>query len=610
MKRILTLFIAATTLFSCTKSSHEEDIDDGKLYDVNFSVSTFNQEITDLKSTPSLAAVINNLVYIVYNSNGDYMYHKVYADTEENFGQVTDKLAAGDYSLVFLGLLDFDENNLGKGKLGMEAAEYTYPSDIYDTFYKRLNFTVGESDDAQAVTLDRVAGKLEVSFTEDIPEEVKKIKLIVTGFKNRLQLSDGYSWNDVNVTKQYTLADDSRPAGQFNAGLFSLCGNEITCDLTIQGLDADNNVLVAKNIKGFEIFKNKITRLSGKMFGGNSEQNIFDIQINSVWDEVIEQNFNGEISYSGNWIKKSSFEGSSRSGAVSFVIGDYAYVGTGYDGKDCLKTFYKYSLTQGWTKIQSEFPGVSRREAVAFTANGKAYVGLGVDNNDERLGDFYEFDPTTDTWNTTPIDMSNGPTARQGAVAFSINGIGYVGTGYGFQDGDDRNNLKDFYKYENGTWNKIAFPGEKTRNSTVSVINNKAYIISGESNLTTKYVWEYNPAKVSSMSNGWTRKKDLNNDNGCENAQRTQAVSFVIDAKAYIATGRKSGLSREVWEYDPTLDSWKQKTSLENEIASREDAVAFSLNNRGFISTGTDTNSFFDDTWEFNPNMNQNDSDN
>ncbi|MGQ1910486.1 Kelch repeat-containing protein [Marinifilum sp. RC60d5] len=310
----------------------------------------------------------------------------------------------------------------------------------------------------------------------------------------------------------------------------------------------------------------------------------------------------------GNWIKSSSFEGNARSGAVSFVINNAAYVGTGYDGQDCLKTFYKCELDEfgdvKWTRVANEFPGEERREAVAFISNGKAYVGLGVNDDDDRLGDFYEFDPTTETWNTTAIDMNGGPSARQGAVAFSIGEIGYVGTGYGWQEGDDRNYLKDFYKYENNTWTKIAFNGEKTRNSTAFVINDKAYVVSGENSL--KYVWEFDPA------NGWDRKEYLDDDNDWENVQRYQAVSFVMNGKGYIVTGRYSGLSREVWEYDPTRDEWYEKTSLEDEITSREDAVAFTLNDRGFFTTGTVVGSgtYFDDMWEFNPTMDETDDDN
>ncbi len=307
----------------------------------------------------------------------------------------------------------------------------------------------------------------------------------------------------------------------------------------------------------------------------------------------------------GNWIKGSSFEGRPRGGAVSFVIGDNVYLGTGYDGKDALNTFYKYSLQEGWSKI-ADFPGTARREAVAFTINGKGYVGTGVDEEDNRLADFYEYTPESDSWVKVANDFAGG--ARQNAVAFSINNIGYVGTGYGWQEGEDRLNLKDFYKFENGTWTKIAFDGEKSRNATAFVIKDKAYVVSGENS--GKYVWEYDPAKVSETTNGWTSKKYLDDNNNREKVQRTEAVSFVISDKGYIVTGKLGGYSREVWEYEPTRDEWVERTSLENEISSREDAVAFTLDNRGFFSTGNASGRYLDDTWEFDPTMKETDTDN
>ncbi len=311
----------------------------------------------------------------------------------------------------------------------------------------------------------------------------------------------------------------------------------------------------------------------------------------------------------GNWIKSSTFEGTPRGGAVSFVVGDFAYVGTGYDGKDCLKEFYKYSIQTGWEKI-ADFPGIERKEAVAFTAtvNGQemVYVGTGVDDDDNRLSDFYEFNPATDTWNTTPIEFMGS--ARQNAISFSIGGIGYVGTGFGYLDGKDRNYLKDFYKFDNGTWSKIAFDGEKSANAITFVINEKAYVVSGTNS--SKYVWEYDPTLVSSEFNGWTRKKYLDKDNKWEDVQREDAIAFVISNKAYVATGKSGNYTSEVWEYNPTKDDWNEKTSLEYEIIAREDAVAFSLNNRGFFVTGASSGGYLGDMWEFNPTMEETDDDN
>ncbi|MDM8159438.1 hypothetical protein QUH73_06420 [Labilibaculum sp. K2S] len=307
----------------------------------------------------------------------------------------------------------------------------------------------------------------------------------------------------------------------------------------------------------------------------------------------------------GNWIKSSTFPGIERSGAVSFVIDDAVYVGTGFNGKDALTSFYKYTITRDWEKI-ADFPGTARLKAVAFTANSKGYVGTGVDDEDNRLSDFYEYTPAVDadgkeigTWTLVAGEFPGSK--RQDAVAFSINNIGYVGTGYGFLEGEDRSLLKDFYKFENGVWSKINFNGEKCRNTTSFVIGGKAYIISGEGSAND--VWEFDPAV------GFTAKKSLNKDNKWEDVQRSEAVSFVINNKGYVATGKTGSYTNEVWEYNPTIDDWSEKTSLEYEVGVREGAVGFSLNNKGFIATGYG-NGYLSNMWEFNPTMKETDDDN
>lgn len=318
----------------------------------------------------------------------------------------------------------------------------------------------------------------------------------------------------------------------------------------------------------------------------------------------------------GNWMRNGSFSGTERSGAVSFVMGEgdsqVVFMGTGYNGKDALKTFYKYSFAIGWERIQ-DFPGDARKDAVAFTANGKGYVGTGVDENDKRFSDFYEYTPAVNelgeevgTWN--PVAITDFPgTKRQGAVAFSIGDAGYVGTGYGVLEDVDRSLLNDFYKYEDGTWTKIPFRGEKSRYVTSFVINNKAYLVSGENS--AKYVWEYDPAKVSDDSKGWTPMKHLDKDNNRENVIRWNAASFVINNKGYLVTGKNPGLSREVWEYNPTKDEWVERTSLEIEVSPRQDAVGFTINNKGFLTTGYN-GSYLSDMWEFNPTMKEDSKDN
>ena len=140
----------------------------------------------------------------------------------------------------------------------------------------------------------------------------------------------------------------------------------------------------------------------------------------------------------GNWVKVSDYEGDTRTGAVSFVIGDFAYVGLGTDGDDYFTDFWRYDPSRNFWEEIAPFPGIGRISAVAFATDGNGYVGTGFneDLETEELGDFWKYDPTSDEW--TEIAPFGG-SERYSAVAFSVNGQGYVGTGY------DGSFLKDFW---------------------------------------------------------------------------------------------------------------------------------------------------------------------
>jgi N-acetylneuraminic acid mutarotase len=296
----------------------------------------------------------------------------------------------------------------------------------------------------------------------------------------------------------------------------------------------------------------------------------------------------------GNWIKLSDFEGVARSSAASFSIGNLGYVGTGYDGEIRLTDFWSYDAERNnWTQI-ANFPGEARNAAVGFSAAGKGYIGTGY-NGDAKLKDFWQYDPGTNTWEQK---ADFGGSARYGAVAFSINNIGYLGTGY------DGNYLKDFWAYDPGSnsWlQKNSYGGGKRRDAVGFVIGGMGYICTGINNGSYENdFYMYDPE-----SDAWTVKRKIADvsDQGYDDKYaiiRSNAVSFIINGKAYVATGTVGSLKNDVWEYDPALDTWSQKTNFEG--SSRSDATAFSTESgRAFITTGKSSSYQFDDIWEFKP---------
>jgi len=307
----------------------------------------------------------------------------------------------------------------------------------------------------------------------------------------------------------------------------------------------------------------------------------------------------------GNWVELGSFEGVPRSDAVAFKIGDYAYVGTGYDGveDERLLDFWRYDAQKDfWTQV-APFEGVARNGAVAFGAADKGYVTTGYDGKD-KLNDTWEYDAVSNTW----TQKSNFPaSARYGAVAFSMNNKGYVGTGY------DGNILKDFWEYSpaTDTWEqKVSIGGKKRRDAISFVIDNEAYVCLGSDNgqyLDDLWVYDAN-------NDSWSQKRDIGKDANEDESYDDEyeivginSVAFTMNGLGYITTGGPGAPGARTWEYNPDSDVWDELSFFEG--SPRFEAVAFTINNEPFVATGRSSGYYFDDVWTFRPNEEQDDND-
>ena len=296
----------------------------------------------------------------------------------------------------------------------------------------------------------------------------------------------------------------------------------------------------------------------------------------------------------GNWVEMSDFEGVPRSDAVSFVVNDLAYVGLGYDGDERLSDFWSYDPVKDTWKQIADFPGTARNGAVAFAAGNKAYVGTGYDGTN-KLNDFWEYNPATDQWS----QIADFPgSARYGAIAIGLDDKGYVGTGY------DGNYLKDFWEYNpaGNTWTqKVSVGGSKRKDATCFVINGLIYVAGGVDNgVYEEDFWAYDPD-----SDSWTGLRDIANttdddyDDDYLNITRINTVGLAANGKAWIMTGGQNTIGSTVWEYDPDTDLWEEKTGIEG--SARMDAVGFVLNENCYVTTGRSSSYYFDDLWRFEP---------
>lgn len=119
--------------------------------------------------------------------------------------------------------------------------------------------------------------------------------------------------------------------------------------------------------------------------------------------------------------------------AVSFVIGNYAYVGGGETGLAQLKDFWRFTppelgnpADQGRWDYVSHCPASGRVDAVGFAIGSRGYYGTGLNNTDGDLRDFWELNPGTGKWRErTPFQGGE----RRQSLSYSDGTSGYLGWG-------------------------------------------------------------------------------------------------------------------------------------------------------------------------------------
>ena len=255
----------------------------------------------------------------------------------------------------------------------------------------------------------------------------------------------------------------------------------------------------------------------------------------------------------GYWEARESFPGTLRERGVSFSVNGKGYIGLGYNrdlDDEELGDFWEYDPDlDKWTEV-AEFEGTPRYNAVSFVIGDIAYVGTGYDG-DQYNSDFWEFNAAENTW--TEMESYPGDKIESG-LAFVINDKGYVCSGRN----NDLYNL-DFWSYSQSeqAWEKLTPDDDESyydefklavyRHDAVALtIDNKAYIVGGvsSSGATDNSVYMFDPA---------TQKWD--DRTSFEGSARSSAVGFVLDDRAFIGTGLNGTKTYyDMWEFYSTQE--------------------------------------------------------
>jgi hypothetical protein len=287
----LLLLGCALIIFSCKKdhSKASDTNNAGKKHQVSFNISNAELQTNSLNGKQKTNTVtgasdfpLKHLGYFVYSQSGS-LVHSIFQDTSSSsFGVINDEFAPGTYTIVFAATNYLAPNSSFYSTEALGTAVFSGLDKGTDFFYKKINITVADADINQQVSLDRIAGKLQVVIEDAIPSDVTSVLVLYDSYSI---FSFGTNTSSNKATFSFSRNFTTGDIGKSNLSLSGLAYNvnspfTVTILLTSATKKRPNIV-----ITGVVCQSNKVTVLSGKVFQNASSQynSGFQITLDPDW---------------------------------------------------------------------------------------------------------------------------------------------------------------------------------------------------------------------------------------------------------------------------------------------------------------------------------------
>jgi hypothetical protein len=252
---------------------------------------------------------------------------------------------------------------------------------------------------------------------------------------------------------------------------------------------------------------------------------------------------------SNEWIQHPDVPGIGFAFSHGFVIGDTFYIGP-ENGTNQVYAFN--GTTNTWSSVAS-FPGGDRRAQCTFSVNGKGYLGMGAGVFGGVFGDWWEYDPLSDTW-TEVAEIS--PNSDQSS-ATAVGNVGYV-----FNVGGNGKSLNR-YGQEVDEWIfESNLPTDRIANGSLFTIADQGFLVFGESttsggNIPSNQLWQFTPGATGLSTShddplGWYAFEDAN---GAVTLRSRMPLSELAMVSLYTSNGEliEQGLINNAQLADLTL---------------------------------------------------------
>jgi hypothetical protein len=241
-------------------------------------VNEFSVSMTDFPTTragvsPSNYTYVKAITLALYDSQGTEVYNttqlKEDASTYTTFGQFSFNLPIGNYTLVAIGRNHFDGDVLSL--TSPTVAAYTSATTSRETFCTTQAVSItGTTPLSLSIILKRITTQLAIRSTDVRPVDAAKVRTTYSAPSKSFNPTTGLATDDDGVSIMNSLNQQTVGHAIYIGNNAFLSTDEQTMDITLDVLDANDNVLCSKTIQHVPLKRNRMTILEGKLFTPSS----------------------------------------------------------------------------------------------------------------------------------------------------------------------------------------------------------------------------------------------------------------------------------------------------------------------------------------------------
>lgn len=277
------LAIAAVALLfaACSKDREPSTVTGTAKVHVTFSDFAISQGKIPSKSAedPANYTGVGAMTLAFYASDGTEMCEitqlKSDATTYTTFGEFDCDLPVGNYTMVALGYAYYDGDvlDLTSPTAAVFTSErpremFCYTQSVTVTSTAQLNLTA---------TLNRINAKVILVSTDGRPAEATKIRTTYSGGSKGFNPTTGLATDDLGFSQTNNPATSVGATISVNIYPF-LYTDEETMTVTIEALDASDNVLITKTVPSVPLKRNRQTTLTGAVYTPGSSTAGFQLE--------------------------------------------------------------------------------------------------------------------------------------------------------------------------------------------------------------------------------------------------------------------------------------------------------------------------------------------